>query len=382
MVQVADAESVVRSATGRRNTLDALEWITEGRDLGGNVKGTTLLGALVALTDGGDAEVAAAADTALLRAARDVVRSGRDPGMELHDLGRVTPPEHYRRALDEVCRHTRSHGLDTITAAAVMAAQAADGLVIESLCLVAGITYKELRERADPPLPVRADGRWTQPQIEAVFKVIDGFVRGTIEHPVPDAAIRRPAELLLAPNVPGGWDRVQRLLSGGVPYELLLAQRAVGSAWGAHQNSTAIIVQKGVVDDICQRLSARGLSYERVKQDAAGKAAVSLVRSAGADERGTGTGQVNILIGARRAWHAAVAVSVASDGGTANKSGKALLALPGRLTVPLAVVLVGLGWSNRNETAALAKVLRGRVFTERSLDELVDLVSAPEMSVP
>ena len=257
-----------------------------------------------------------------------------------------------------------------------MAGQAVDELVIESLCLVAGITYKELRERATSSLPTNPGGRWTQPQIEGAFAVIDGFVRGDIACPVPDAITRRPVELLLDPDRAADWTRVQGLLSGGVPYELLLTQRAVGSAWGAHQNSTATTVQKGVVNDICEQLGARGLSYERVERNAAGKAAISFVRGANAGERGTG--QVNVLIGARRRWHAAVAVSVASDGGTANKSGKALLALPGRLTVPLAVVLVGLGWSGRNETAALVKALSGRVFTERSLDELVDLLSAPE----
>ena len=125
-------------------------------------------------------------------------------------------------------------------------------------------------------------------------------------------------------------------------------------------------------------MGSRGLKFERVERDAAGKAALSLVRSASAGDKGAG--QVNILVGTRAAWHAAVAVSVASDGGTANESGKALLELPGRLAVPVAVVLVGLGWSGRNETAALAKALDGRVFTEQSLGELVDVLSEPEMS--
>jgi hypothetical protein len=176
--------------------------------------------------------------------------------MELHDLGRVTPPGRYRDALAEVCRHTRSHGLDTVTAAAVMAAQAADELVIEALCLVAGITYNELRERAASTLPVKPGNRWSQPQIEAAFAVIDSFVRGTVVQTVPDDAIvRRPAELLLAADGQGGWQRIQAMSSAGIPYELLLTQRAVGSAWGAHQNSTATTVQKGVINDICQRLS-------------------------------------------------------------------------------------------------------------------------------
>ena len=209
-MQVADAESVVQGATGRRQTLDALEWITEGRALRTTVRGTVLLGALVVLADGAGGDIAAAANAALLRAARDVVRSGRDPGMELHDFARVTPPARYRDALSEVCRHTRSRGLDTVTAAAVMAAQTADDLVIEALCMVAGITYKELRERAAATLPVRAGSRWSQPQVEAAFSVIDSFVRGTVEQSVPDdAIIRRPAELLLAPDGRSGWQYIQ-----------------------------------------------------------------------------------------------------------------------------------------------------------------------------
>ena len=72
----------------------------------------------------------------------------------------------------------------------------------------------------------------------------------------------------------------------------------------------------------------------------------------------------------------AIVVSVASDGGTASKSGAKLVLVPARLGIPSSVVLVGPGWAQRNETSDLVCPFSGHVYTERTLDSLASMLEA------
>jgi hypothetical protein len=49
----------------------------------------------------------------------------------------------------------------------------------------------------------------------------------------------------------------------GVPYEVLLTQRAVGGAWLSHRNSTTGLLPPIMATELCELLDARGVSYWR-----------------------------------------------------------------------------------------------------------------------
>ena len=60
-----------------------------------------------------------------------------------------------------------------------------------------------------------------------------------------------------------GWDAVEALWVGGVPYQVLLTQRAVGGAWLAHRNRTSTKLAPLLADRLCQELQARHISFQR-----------------------------------------------------------------------------------------------------------------------
>jgi hypothetical protein len=96
-------------------------------------------------------------------------------------------------------------------------------------------------------------------------------------------------------------------------------------------------------------------------------------------------GQVQLVIRNDQDPLIAVAVSVGRDGGTSRKSGGKLVTLPSLLEVPAALVLVGAGWAERGESSALVKPFGGRIFTERTLGDLMrlpEIVSAPLHTAP
>jgi hypothetical protein len=67
-----------------------------------------------------------------------------------------------------------------------------------------------------------------------------------------------------------------------------------------------------------------------------------------------------------------VLFSTARDSGTASKNASRLRAMKRADGLPIAVVVAGPGWAARNETAALAASFGGRLYSERSLDELAN----------
>lgn len=337
-----------------------------------------LLAALATVADHPDGEVARLGLRALQAARRIHLRSEIDPSSELLDIDAVTPPDSYRKALDCLAKATVSGTLRDVNVSAISSAQAQDALVIPTLCAVAGITYGELRGRADLSLPSDPTSAWSLPQVSAAFAVIDRVVRGTAKPRNPAAVVLRPVEMVFSDDEAArGWDLVEYMRSNRVPYEVLLAQRVVGTSWGAHRNSTSTKVQAQVTDELCRLFDQNDIRHRRLKRTKAARELLATL-SVGQDEvlkespkdAFSALNQVTVLADLPAQTHA-IAVSVATDGGTANKSGGKLVQLPAKFSVPVAVVLVGPGWAKRTESADLVRAFEGRTYTEITLDQLV-----------
>ncbi len=165
----------------------------------------------------------------------------------------------------------------------------------------------------------------------------------------------------------------------GVPYEVLLTQRAVGGAWLAHRNSTATLLGPIMGAQLCERLDHRGVAYWRSTALGGDVSKRQLGKLIGRDGEAAQVGLVTRADDEQPSL--AVAIAVARDGGTARKTAGKLLQLPGHLRVPAAVVLLGPGWAERGETAELVPSFGGRVFTERTLDELAELAEQLALNV-
>jgi hypothetical protein len=193
--------SALLAATGRSDTVDALHWIAEGRSVSG-VDGASLLTAVVAAADSG----IRGADAALRTAVRSALRSTLDTSADLVLTDSIVPPHRYEAALATVARRTPSGTLADITSATVMAAQADDPLVIETLGLVAGLSWRDLQARSHArgvPLPGDSQGAWNPSQVLGAFRVIDDIVRAQVQPQLAGAVAARPLELLLEARAGG-----------------------------------------------------------------------------------------------------------------------------------------------------------------------------------
>lgn len=370
-------ENDLTAHTGRSSAVEALKWLAEGHPLPKGADLSALLRATVAAVAAGDGGVSdAVLRDALLKITRLATRSELDTATFILDAQAIVPAEKYKRALDLLA--TKNGGsVAGLTSDAFASAQRADPFVIEMLCAVAGITYKELRERLDDQIPGRIDAKWDSSQRKLAFKEIDGIVQGKVATTVAGAIPARPVELM--PQLSGlsaqGWQAVEAMRWGGVPYEVLLVQRSVGSAWMAHRNTTSNQVSRLIADQLCTALDRHGLDYVRSK-GVGGDTPQADVNHL------TGTkGQIGVLVRDSSTTPAyAVAISVARDSGSARKSGSTLQTL-GQANVPVAVVVSGPGWAKRRETAELAKAFGGRLFSETAIgalaDEIARTVAAP-----
>ncbi|MGH3848561.1 MAG: hypothetical protein ACRDRT_02460 [Pseudonocardiaceae bacterium] len=369
-----DAASILRAATGRDATHDAVAWIAEGRALRSGVAVHQLLSALVSL--GGDGAIDPS--PAVLHLIRNRLRSAIDTSADLLGTDAVVRPGEYRAALLELRKYTTTRSLADVTAEAVLGAQAANSLVIEALCQVAGLSFRDLADRVavnGGTVPTEAGRPWNNQQTQAAFVVIDAVVRGDVTPQLPGAVAARPVEMLFSGSPPsGGWAEVDSMLEQGVPYEVLLAQRAVGGAWLSHRNATTNLLPPLLAAALCDLLDERKVSYWRgamLGGDAPKRVLGQLVGVAGE------AGQVGLITKTRYSQPAlAVAIAVARDGGTARKSAGKLRELPSRLKVPAALVLLGPGWATRGETADLVEGYQGRLFTEATLQDLSDLAAS------
>ena len=58
------------------------------------------------------------------------------------------------------------------------------------------------------------------------------------------------------------------MLEHGVPYEMLLAQRAVGGAWLSHRNATTSLLPPLLATTLCELLDERDQARERAEENA------------------------------------------------------------------------------------------------------------------
>jgi hypothetical protein len=361
----------LKQATGRQDIADALRWIAEKRSL---VTGTTT-DLLVALVEAASCDLPSA-DAALRVAARRALESTLDTSADLLGTDTIVPPHRYQEALSDVASRAPTGSLASINPQVVGSAQADNSLVVEALALVAGLSWRDLRDRSearDVPLPGQPSGPWKSSQIQSAFDIIDEVVQGNVKPQLSEAVAARPLELLL--DDVRGWGAVEILRTGGVSYGTLLAQRDVGSAWSAHRNRTNSEISRLMVLRLLSSLTSAGIKYWSTEGDAAvpraflGEKAVT---------KGKVPGQLSIVTRLPDGSpHYAVLIAVARDGGTARKTAATLLKLPALLSLPGAAVLVGTGWADRGESDALVRAFGGRVYTEHSLPALAALAAEP-----
>ncbi len=348
-------------ATGQRNVVDALSYLAEDNQLLPQYDRRRLL-RIVATQPEADRD-----DRwrdALRRLARWVSSSEFDPSAVLFDADSIEPLLGYSRALDALAACSPTGTLVGMTPASVAAAQRSEPRVMEVLCAIAGISTRDLRERAAEVVPGDTRQTWTQQGIERAFAEIDALVQGkrttTIEGAVPCRALE-----FVNGFSSGGWASVEGFRTQGTPYALLLMQREVGTAWGAHRNRTARRPTEALAGQLCESLDRLKISYRR-GSSAGGKIAPSAIKAL------VGRPEPGLVVLANRAPVLGVVFSLARDGGTARKNaGRLQMYLRGS-TVPLVLVLLGAGWSERNETVELAEAYEGRIYSERDLAALVD----------
>ena len=309
---------------------------------------------------------------ALRRLARAVAASDLDSATFLFETDTIVPASQFGATLGRLAAVCPGGGLEAITGSALIAAQRNDPFTLEALCYVAGLSYKELTERVSS-LPPHADGPFGPTQLRRAFDVLDAIVRGQIMVDLPGAEPSRPIELM--PRVGlgrSGWDVIEDLRLHGVPYEILLGQRAVGGSWLAHRNRTSSRLAPLVADRLCRELDQHRVAYIRSTSIGGETSPADMSLISGCDK------QIGLLI-MDRAEHAVFGVIFASarDSGTASKSASRLRAMKRASGLPIAVIVAGPGWAARNETAALAKDFEGMLYSEQSLVRLTtDIVNS------
>lgn len=361
--------ALLLGATGRTELTDALRWVAEKRPVAGGLT-SRVLTALVAAADRGWPS----ADAALRVAARSALRSTLDTSADLVSTNSIVPPHRYQQALADIAERTPTASLTGISAQAVGAAQAHNPLVVETLGLVAGLSWRDLRDRSEArgvPLPSKATGPWRSSQIHSVFATVDEIVTGLVRPQLVEAVAARPLELLLGSAC--SWSDVEALRTGGVSYGSLLAQRDVGSAWSAHRNRTNSEISRLMILRLLEALRTAGVAYWSTEGDSpvpkaflAGKAV----------KHGEIPGQLSAVTRAADGnARYAVLVSVARDGGTARKTAATFLKLPDLLALPGVLLLIGTGWADRGESDRLVRAFSGRVYTEHSLPALAAMAA-------
>ena len=366
-----DYSRILRSATRRATVADALAWIAEGHALEASVP----LHAVAEATLAAERTAAAHASAAVVSITQQLVHSTLDPATMLFDEEAMPNAQSLRHALDGLATKCTEGSLSNITATAVRNAQHAYSGVMEVLCILAGVTFDELGDRLPGvSLPGDVRGPWDTPQLNLAFGQIDSIIRGTATATVSDAMPSRPVELVervAGPSAAGGWARIEELRTGGVPYEILLAQRVVGSAWGQHRNRTSRRPTRAVALDLRERLGARGFDVVLVSGYGGDASQADVKALVG------GSADLALVVRTAGDWRPFYAVTfmLAKDGGSARKSAGTKIKMV-RPRVPVAVVTLGMGWAERRETADLVRSFDGAIFTELTLSSLVERIAS------
>jgi hypothetical protein len=366
---VFDPAEVLRSATGRSAIEEALEWVAADHALSEKVDEHLLLQAVIALESNEPAAL-----EAVRRLTRRITSSDLDTAAVIFDSESIAKPDAYRAVLDLLAAKSHGRALTGVNASAVMTAQRENAFTIEALCAVAAIAYSDLLARStDVELPARPRDHWLAPQIRAAFDVIDGVIRDTALVSIPGGQAARPLELIPAitgKDHVGGWQAVEEMRRGGIPYEVLLAQRSAGGAWLAHRNRTSGKVVQSIASQLCHELDDRNVDYRR-STAVGGDVSPTRIHELSAAGKQVGL----VALGERHRPSCGVIFSIARDSGTASKNAGRLRTMPRDSELPLLLVLAGAGWAARNETADLAVAFQGWVYTERDMTDLADVIA-------
>jgi hypothetical protein len=368
----AHPERLLRDATGQDNVEEAVRYIAEGLFLRPKVPTTEILHALCQTADvEHDPGL-----TAVRRLAREVAQSDLNTSAELLSPELVTPPSVYRDALEVLASKCPGGTLASeVSFRSVVAAQRQDENVMRTLAAVAGMTWTELATRARLPSSQLPTGPWRPELVEQAFRVIDAVVNDQIPAHLDGGFAARPIELLGDPDITVGacvgWTHIEQMRTSGVPYSALLAQRTEGGAWRAHRDRIGNRYVSRIADRFCTMLDAAGVRHFKTAK-VGGNVSRSEVRSM----IGGGEEQVAVITTDDAGVpEVAVCVSLANDGGSVGKTWRRLAGVPGTLTVDAAVIVAGLGWSVRNETAQLASAFGGRLCSERNMSQLAAMMS-------
>jgi hypothetical protein len=363
---LAGADRLLVEVTGQASVEDAIDWLADGLPLGRDCDARTLIGALAVTSCPSER-----AEAAARRLARGLASSRLDSADVLFNVDAVAPPSRYAASLERLAERCPTRGLDSLTAEVLIEVQRDDSFAIEALCAVAGISYKDLTGRLDGSAGHSEVGPMSQTQLRAAFKIIDTAVCGFATPHLPGGVQAQPLELLPLLEGISGWQEVERRRTEGVTYGTLLAQRALGGAWLAHRNRTSGSIPKVLAGQLCAELTSRGIRHLRSTAVGGDTAPSVLARLTESDK------QVSVVaLDAQGSAAIAVVFSAARDHGTARASAGRLLAMERSMDgVPIAVCIAGPGWSKRHETADLALGFAGFLYSDESLDDLVEEIA-------
>jgi len=365
-MESGDALTVLKKATGRTTIPDALSWLGDGHPIEHGSDLHEVVRALVfQVNDSADY------DHALRRIARLIAVSHLDTATVLFGVESIVPAAQFARSLHLLASRCPGGTLARITPSTLIRSQREDPFALETLAAVAGLSYNELAERV-PELPATAAGPFTPSQLRSAFATVDSIVRGEVTTTWPGAIPAMPIELL--PDIGlgrNGWEAIEDMRTLGVPYEVLLAQRAAGGAWLAHRNRTSNKVASFLADALCQELKAHGAVIRRSTSLGGETTPKVLGELTGCDK------QLGLVVVDRRGnAKFGVIFSVARDSGTASKNASRLRGMRRPSAFPIAIVVAGPGWAARNETAELAASFGGRLYSDIALEALVEDIMA------
>lgn len=373
---MTDPVRYLLEATKQPDLQTAVSYISEGLFLSPEVDRSTLLRCLCEIAEMDNRH----SQKAITRIARDVARSDLNTAEVLLQPELVTPPSTYRAALDTLVKRSPSASLaQGITYQIALAAQRENPHVISALAAIAGLSWRELTQRAGITSPSQPTGVWKPEAMKKAMAVIDAIVCDRVPSDFPNGFAARPIELLADPDVSekgrAGWAVVEEMQSLGVPYEVLLAQRVEGGAWRTHRDRTGGKHAHALADALCSLLDAAGHSYRRTTKSGGTMKPRQVDKLLG----GGGDQVAVVLLDAHSMPAMAITISIANDGGSVAKSVARTASLAEKLSIPISAIVAGLGWAERNETAALAVAVNGRLYSDRNLDRLVESIEDREL---
>lgn len=344
-----DDSQYLREVTARKTVEDAVAWISEGRSLRGE-SSRRLLGVLNSAVQ----MDLSGAEQAYRRIVRELLASDLDTSAKIQAEDDVITPEECDAVLSCLVEHSGG-SLSKVRSGALRAAVDMHPHAIEVYLQVAGLTWREARERADTRLPGSPDGRWTATQLSAVTRLVSASLSGEGQRPIESVSATASA-----------WDVADKAQATGVSYGTLLAQRIAGGVWLAHRTRTAGFVRRSIAARVTADFETEGLLYWASVGERGDTVSVPYLSEQVA-KNDSDVGQLAFVTRTKEYNPtAAVLLAVAHDGGTARKTAATLLAAPGALKVPAYLLLAGKGWAARNESGALFDTYEGRVYTDRS----------------